>query len=88
LRRQLNEKLAPERDVETETRQESPVPTPGPVPVPVSIVELTPSVALPLGMQSELIERHFTIMYGDIGFSYALMATQIPPLMATSNSPT
>jgi ATP-dependent Lon protease len=72
LRRQLNEKLAPERDVETETRQESPVPTPGPapVPVPVSIVEPTPSVALPLVMQSELIERHFTIMYGDIGFSY------------------
>jgi ATP-dependent Lon protease len=74
LRRQLNEKLAPERDVKAEARQESPVPTPtpapAPVPVPASNVEPTPSVALPLVLPSELIERHFTIMYGDIGFSY------------------
>ena len=70
LRRQLNEKLAPERDVKTEARQESPVPTPAPVPVPASNVEPTPSVVLPLVLPSELIERHFTIMYGDIGFSY------------------
>jgi ATP-dependent Lon protease len=68
LRRQLNEKLAPERDKKAEARQESPVPTP--VPVPASNVEPTPSVALPLVLPSELIERHFTIMYGDIGFSY------------------
>lgn len=70
LRRQLNEKLAPERDVKAEARQESPVPTPVPVPVPASNVEPTPFVALPLVLPSELIERHFTIMYGDIGFSY------------------
>ena len=68
LRRQLNEKLAPERDVKAEARQESPVQTPAPV--PASNVEPTPSVALPLVLPSELIERHFTIMYGDIGFSY------------------
>ena len=70
LRRQLKEKLAPERDVKAEARQESPVPTPAPVAVPASNVEPTPSVALPLVLPSELIERHFTIMYGDIGFSY------------------
>ncbi len=70
LRRQLNEKLAPERDVKAEARQESPVPTPAPVAVPASNVEPTPSVALPLVLPSEVIERHFTIMYGDIGFSY------------------
>ncbi len=70
MRRQLNEKLAPERDVNAEARQESPVPTPAPVAVPASNVESTPSVALPLVLSSELIERHFTIMYGDIGFSY------------------
>jgi ATP-dependent Lon protease len=68
LRRQLNEKLVPERDVKEETRQESPEPTPATV--PASNVELTPSVASPLVLPSELIERHFTIMYGDIGFSY------------------
>lgn len=68
LRRQLNEKLAPERDVKAEARQELPVPTPAPV--PASNVEPNPSVALPLVLPSELIERHFTIMYGDIGFSY------------------
>ena len=68
LRRQLNEKLAPERDDKTEVRQDSPVPTPAPI--PASNVELTPSVVLPLVLPSELIERHFTIMYGDIGFSY------------------
>ena len=68
LRRQLNEKLAPERDVKAEATQESPVPTPAPV--PASNVALSPSIALPLVLPSELIDRHFTIMYGDIGFSY------------------
>lgn len=66
LRRQLNEKLAPERDVKTEAIQEQPAPTPA----PENNVEITPSVVLPLVSPSELIERHFTIMYGDIGFSY------------------
>ncbi len=66
LRRQLNEKLAPERDVKTEAIQEQPAPTPA----PENNVEITPSFVLPLVSPSELIERHFTIMYGDIGFSY------------------
>lgn len=70
LRRQLNEKLAPKRDVETETTQNQTALTPDPVSVPANKVELTPSVEVPLVLPSELIERHFTIMYGDIGFSY------------------
>ncbi len=70
LRRQLNEKLAPERDVETEVIKEQPALTPDRVSVSANNVELTPSVVSPLVLPSELIERHFTIMYGDIGFSY------------------
>ncbi|MCO4198694.1 BREX system Lon protease-like protein BrxL [Aeromonas hydrophila] len=56
LRRQLNDKTAPERNVATEVRQE----------LPVIKAEPVSSVVLP----DELIERHFTIMYGDIGHSY------------------
>lgn len=56
LRRQLNDKFAPERDVVAEVRQE----------LPVIKVEPVSSVVLP----DELTERHFTIMYGDIGHSY------------------
>jgi ATP-dependent Lon protease len=70
LRRQLNEKLAPKRDVETEATQNQTALTPDPVSVPANKVELTSSVEVPLVLPSELIERHFTIMYGDIGFSY------------------
>jgi ATP-dependent Lon protease len=70
LRRQLNEKLAPERDIKVAAIQESSVPTPVSANVPESHVEQTPSVLLPLVLPVELIERHFTIMYGDIGFSY------------------
>lgn len=70
LRRQLNEKLAPKRDVETEATQNQTALTPDPVSVPANKVELTPSFEVPLVLPSELIERHFTIMYGDIGFSY------------------
>lgn len=66
LRRQLNEKLAPDRDVNTEAVKESPVPTSA----PTSTIEPAHSVALPLALPSEIIERHFTIMYGDIGYSY------------------
>jgi ATP-dependent Lon protease len=68
LRRQLNEKLALEREINAEARQELPVPKPAPI--PASNVEITPSVVLPLVLPSELIERHFTIKYGDIGYSY------------------
>jgi len=64
LRRQLNDKLAPERDVATEPRQ-------GPVVLEsASKVELTSPVAVPGAVLDELIERHFTIMYGDVGYSY------------------
>jgi ATP-dependent Lon protease len=70
LRRQLNEKLAPKCDVETEATQNQTALTPDPVSVPANKVELTSSVEVPLVLPSELIERHFTIMYGDIGFSY------------------
>jgi len=64
LRRQLNDKLAPERDVAIEPRQE-PV-----VLESASKVELTSPVAVPGAVLDELIERHFTIMYGDVGYSY------------------
>ena len=70
LRRQLNEKLAPERDVNTEAKHEPPALMPAPAPINASTIESTPSVASPIVLSSELIERHFTIMYGDIGFSY------------------
>lgn len=63
LRRQLNDKLAPERDVVTEAIQEPRVPA------PVSKVESTTPVVTPV-VPDELVERHFTIMYGDIGHSY------------------
>lgn len=60
LRRQLKDKLAPERDVVTETRQ-APL-----VSVPPSKAETT----APVVVLDELVERHFTIMYGDVGHSY------------------
>lgn len=64
LRRQLNDKLAPERDIATETTQEPRVPEPG------IKVEATPPVVTPVVVPDELMERHFTIMYGDVGHSY------------------
>lgn len=64
LRRQLNDKLAPERDLATEARQEPLVPE------PVSKVESTSPVVTPVVVPDELVERHFTIMYGDVGHSY------------------
>lgn len=63
-RRQLNEKIAPERDVESELNQ-----TP-PVAAPATAVELIASAVTPVLVPDELIERHFTIMYGDVGHSY------------------
>jgi ATP-dependent Lon protease len=56
------------KDYETEVIQKTPVPiSPS---LSASNIESTPSVVVPLVLPSELIERHFTIMYGDIGFSY------------------
>jgi ATP-dependent Lon protease len=59
FRRQLNDKLAPERDVATEAIQEQMVPE------PAINVKTTPP-----GVPEELVEKHFTIMYGDVGHSY------------------
>ncbi|WP_429205640.1 BREX system Lon protease-like protein BrxL [Aeromonas veronii] len=56
LRRKLNDKSAHERNVATEVRQE----------LPAIQDETISSVVVP----DELIERHFTIMYGDMGHSY------------------
>lgn len=64
LRRQLNDKFAPERDVSTEAIQEPLVPETS------SKVESTAPVVTHVFAQDELVERHFTIMYGDVGHSY------------------
>lgn len=60
LRRQLNEKLAPE--------SEEPV---APTVTPVAVIVSAPVEApQPEEAKSPLDERHFTIMYGDVGHSY------------------
>jgi ATP-dependent Lon protease len=59
LRRQLNDKFAPERDVATEALQEPLVPEPA-IEARVSTAVVTPDV-----VPDELVEKHFTIMYGD-----------------------
>lgn len=63
-RRQLNENMAPERDVESKLNQAPPVA------VPTAAVESIASAATPVLVPDELTERHFTIMYGDVGHSY------------------
>lgn len=63
FRRQLNDKLAPERDAATEAIQEPRVPE------PAIKVEVTPPVVTSV-VPEELVEKHFTIMYGDVGHSY------------------
>jgi len=63
FRRQLNDKLAPERDVATEAIEEPRVRE------TASKVEATPPVVTPV-VPGELVEKHFTIMYGDVGHSY------------------
>jgi ATP-dependent Lon protease len=63
LRRQLNDKFAPERNIATEVIQEPRMPE------PTIKVEATPSVVTPV-VPDELVEKHFTIMYGDVGHSY------------------
>lgn len=73
LRRQLNEKLAPE--------SEEPV---APTVTPVAPAESVPIEApQPETAQSPLEERHFTIMYGDVGHSYE---TIVGPYLAGAKS--
>ncbi len=64
LRRQLNDKLAPERDVAAEAIQEPRVPE------AAIRVESTAPIVAPVVVPDELVEKHFTIMYGDVGHSY------------------
>lgn len=64
LRRQLNDKFAPERDVATETIHEPHVPE-----AAIQVKVPAPIVA-PAAVPDELVEKHFTIMYGDVGHSY------------------
>jgi ATP-dependent Lon protease len=64
FRRQLNDKIAPQRDIATDERQELRAP------VPANKVDATATVLTPVVVPDKLIEQHFTIMYGDIGHSY------------------
>jgi len=64
LRRQLNDKLAPERDVAAVVIQE-----PG-VSEVVNKVEVTSCIVAPVLASDDLVEKHFTIMYGEVGHSY------------------
>lgn len=64
LRRQLNDKLAPERELAIEVMEEPPVME------FADHIEAAASVIPPAAVPNELVERHFTIMYGDIGHSY------------------
>lgn len=63
LRRQLNDKFAPERNDESAVKQE-------PAAMPARIVESTATAITPVVEPDELMERHFTIMYDDVGHSY------------------
>lgn len=64
MRRQLNDKLAPQRDDESEVVKNLPVP------VVAKTVESPAPVITPSAASGGLVERHFTIMYGDVGHSY------------------
>lgn len=64
LRRQLNHKFAPERDVAVTIHE--PAALAAHTSNPESVTVGTTPVAAP----AELVERHFTIMYGDVGHSY------------------
>ena len=64
LRRQLNDKLSPDRDVAADAIQQPRMPE-------AEIrVESSAPIAAPVFVSDELVERHFTIMYGDVGHSY------------------
>lgn len=64
FRSQLNDKLAPECAVAAEDIQVLRMP------MAVSRVEATAPIVTPEVVPNELVERHFTIMYGDVGYSY------------------
>ena len=64
LRRQLNDKLPPEQDIKTDAIQDSVVLE------PASKIELSVPAISSAVVPEELVERHFTIMYGDVGHSY------------------
>lgn len=64
LRRQLSDKFAPEHDVATEAIHEAWVPE-----AAIKAKAPTP-VVTPAVVPDELVEKHFTIMYGDVGHSY------------------
>ncbi|MFT0546054.1 BREX system Lon protease-like protein BrxL [Allopusillimonas ginsengisoli] len=65
MRRQLNDKFAPERDAGVEATAASLAVVPS-----VGEVEPVDVVAAPAVVAEELVEQHFTIMYGDVGHSY------------------
>lgn len=64
LRRQLNHKFAPERDVDVTTMQDAPVAP------PATSAKSAAVGAAPVPAPDQLIERHFTILYDDVGHSY------------------
>lgn len=64
LRRQLDDKLATDRYEAIEVIQEPKVPE------VASKVEANAPIVVPVVVPDELVERHFTIMYGDVGHSY------------------
>lgn len=63
-RRQLNENMAPEREAGSQLNH---APS---VAVPAATAEPSSPFVAPALVPDELTERHFTIMYGDVGHSY------------------
>ena len=64
LRRQLDDKLATDRYEAIEVIQEPKVPE------VASKVGVNAPIVVPVVVPDELVDRHFTIMYGDVGHSY------------------
>jgi len=64
VRRQLNDKLKTIREVAADTIQ-----NPG-VPDDAIKIDSSATIFAPVVVPDELVERHFTIMYGDVGQSY------------------
>lgn len=63
-RRQLDEGAAAAIGAEPAPASAAPVAT------PVTATEVPDTAATPAAVPDELVERHFTILYGDIGYSY------------------